>query len=169
MAEPTADRPWLYGRSGLDPVLLPWRWARHRLETARGYWVSSTRLDGGPHARPIWGVWLEESFWFSTGSLAAGHLPEHPTVTLHLGSTSEVVIVEGTAAPIGDAERLRPAVVAYNVKYEWDYDPNEPDTWSPESWFVVRPEVVFGWVVDDSGRDGGAAFHATATRWRFTT
>ena len=42
-------------------------------------------------------------------------------------------------------------------------DPDE----LPGPFWRVEPSVGFGWVSDESGLDGGAAFHGTATRWRF--
>ena len=33
------------------------------------------RSDGRPHTRPVWGVWLDGAFWFSTGSLADRESP----------------------------------------------------------------------------------------------
>jgi hypothetical protein len=152
----------MYGRVGLDPVLLPWSWAETRLIAARSYWIASTRPDGRPHARPVWGVWQDRAFYFSTGSLAAGNLARDPRLTVHLDSGAEVVIIEGTATErdeLGVTSRL---ALAYNEKYLWDLD---PDATMP--WYEVRPEVAFGWILDDSGRDHGATFHGTTTRWRF--
>ena len=95
-SEPRADAPWMFG-SRADSTPLPWTWATERLTTAPNYWISTTRLDGRPHARPVWGVWLDGACYFSTGSLAAAHLPQHPDITVHLESGSEVVIIEGRA------------------------------------------------------------------------
>ena len=50
--------------SGAD--LIPWSWAVERLSAAHNYWVCTARPDGRPHAAPVWGLWLEDAFWFST-------------------------------------------------------------------------------------------------------
>jgi len=150
--------------SRLEPSMLPWSWAEHRLTTARNYWIATTRPDGRPHSRPVWGVFLEGSFHFSTGSLAAGNLAASPEITLHLESGSEVVILEGVVETVADRELVRRALVAYNEKYRWDLDPDEPGG----QLLRVRPRVAFGWVSDPSGLDHGSAFHGTATRWRFS-
>ena len=142
---------------------LPWRWATDRLAAARNYWISTTRLDGRPHARPVWGVWLEGAFYFSTGSLAAAHLPEHPEITVHLESGSETVILEGRARVVDDRARIVGIVDVYNPKYHWDMDPDE----LPGPFYEVRPTVAFGWLSDDTGLDRGAAFEASTTRWKF--
>lgn len=159
---PRADRPWMFGRAGLDPVLLPWTWAEQRLVEARNYWIGTTRPDGRPHARPVWGVWLDGAFSFSTGSLAATNLAYEPHITVHLESGSETVILEGTARTIDRVEDLSRIIPLYNQKYLWDASVD-----SVEGWYMVNPDVAFGWVSDDSGRDHGAAFHGTTTRWRF--
>jgi hypothetical protein len=111
----------------------------------------------------VWGVWLDNTFYFSTGSLAAQNLAAHPAITVHLESGSEVVIVEGIAEPISDTALVERVVSLYNQKYHWDVDPGN----LPGPFYAVRCHVVFGWLSDASGLDRGSAFHGTATRWRF--
>jgi Pyridoxamine 5'-phosphate oxidase len=48
--------------------LLPWKWASDRLKKSRQYSIATTRPDGAPHLMIIWGLWFEDSFWFSTGA-----------------------------------------------------------------------------------------------------
>ena len=162
MLEPHTDRPRMFG-GYLEPVRLPWSWAVERLERARNYWIATTRPSGRPHTRPVWGVWLEDAFYFSTGSLAAENLLHNSEITVHLESGSETVIVEGTAQPVADVSLVELVIAAYNEKYHWDVDPHD----MPGPLHAVRPRVAFGWVSDESGDDRGAAFHGTATRWRF--
>jgi hypothetical protein len=160
--EPRADRPWMFGGHP-EPALLPWAWAEQRLTVARNYWIATTRLDDRPHARPVWGVWLDRAFYFSTGSLAAVHLPSRPEITVHLESGNEVVIIEGRARTVDERPLIVRIVEVYNPKYHWEMDPDE----LPGPFYEVKPRVAFGWISDESGLDGGAAFHGTATRWRF--
>jgi hypothetical protein len=147
----------------LEPTRLPWTWAVDRLTAARNYWIATTRPGGRPHTRPVWGVWLEGLFYFSTGSLAAENLQANQEITVHLESGSEVVIVEGAAQAVADVSLVELVIAAYNEKYHWDVDPHD----MPGPLYAVRPRVAFGWLSDDSGADRGAAFHGTATRWRF--
>jgi len=72
MIEPKPSRPRMFG-GHLEPSRLPWSWAEHRLTTARNYWIATTRPNGRPHSRPVWGVYLDGSFHFNTGSVAAGN------------------------------------------------------------------------------------------------
>lgn len=161
--EPSASRPRMFGGQ-LQPAQLPWSWAQHQLNNARHYWISTTRPDGRPHSRPVWGVWLDNVLYFSTGSLAAENLAANPQITVHVESSAgEAVIIEGVAVagvPTSTAKRV---VGIYNEKYHWDMDPAS----AGDDLYRVTPGVVFGWVSDPSGIDRGAAFHGTATRWQF--
>jgi hypothetical protein len=67
--EPEATRPTVrgYESSAKKTGLLPWKWATERLKGSRQYWIATTRPDGTPHLMVIWGAWIEDSFWFSTG------------------------------------------------------------------------------------------------------
>lgn len=158
------SQPWMFG-GHLEPVRLPWAWATARFTRAHTYWIATTCLDGHPHSRPVWGIWLDDVFYFSTGSRAAQNLAANPAITVHLGGESEVVIIEGAAQPVGEASLVERVVELYNQKYHWDVDPSN----LPGPFYAVRPQVAFGWLCDESGLDRGSAFHGTATRWRFAT
>jgi hypothetical protein len=141
---------------------MAWSWAESRLVAAANYWIATTCPDGRPHARPVWGVWLDDVLLFSNGALIARNLALDPRVGVHLESGDEVVILEGNAAllPAGDERRAR-FKAQYDAKYHWDMAVDD------DSVYVVQPDVAFGWLVDPSGLDGGGLMAATATRWRF--
>lgn len=147
----------------LEAITLPWAWANERLDRARRYWIATTRPDGRPHCRPVWGVWVDDAVCFSTGSAAITNLLARPDISVQVDEDGEVVIIEGTATPIEDRPLTERIVLAYNAKYRWDLDVNA----LPGPFLRVSPRVVFGWVSDDSGLDGGAHFHGSVTRWRF--
>ena len=148
----------------LEPAALPWSWAEQRLADARHYWIATTRPDGRPHCRPVWGVWVDGTICFSTGSLAAGNLAADPAISVQVeDDRGEAVIVEGTAAEVTDRALVERIVADYNPKYRSDLDPDA----LPGPFWAVRPQRVFAWVSDPSGTDGGAAFHGTATKWTF--
>ena len=146
-----------------EATTLPWSWAEERLVDSPHYWIATTRPDGRPHVRPVWAVWLDGGLFFSTGSLATGNLETSPEISVNLESGGEVVILEGTAQLLDDRGLLVRICNVYNEKYAWDLDPDAP----PGPFYEVRPRVAFGWVSDPTGLDRGAAFHGTATRWRF--
>lgn len=159
---PQSSQPRMFG-GHLEPVRLPWKWATERLLKARNYWIATSSPDGRPHSRPVWGIWLDETFYFSTGSRAAQNLVANPEITVHLESGSEVVIIEGTAVPISETTLVKRVVSLYNQKYNWNVDPHN----LPGPFYAVRPRVAFGWLSDESGLDQGSVFHGTATRWHF--
>src|SRR5207249_8632541 len=113
--------------------------------------------------RPVWGVWRDSRFSFTTESRAARNLERNREVTVHLESGAEVVIVEGVTEVARDVEAIRATVEAYNAKYRDDVDPD-----APSGWHVVRPRVVFGWIAEPTLRDGGACFYGSVTKWTFT-
>jgi hypothetical protein len=160
--DPEPSQPRMFG-GYLEPVRLPWQWASERLTHTRNYWIATTRLNGQPHSRPIWGVWFNNTFYFSTGSLAAQNLTANSAITVHLESGSEVVIIEGVAEQVTDQSLVEHIANTYNQKYNWDVDPNN----LPGPFYAVHPHVAFGWCSDNSGLDRGSAFHGTTTRWLF--
>lgn len=158
--DPRSDRPHVPG-GYLTPKRLAWKWAETRLVTARNYWITSVRSDSGPHARPVWGVWVDGGFFFSSGSRIRENLLRDPAVSVNLESGDECVILEGRATLLAEDALCRRVTSAYNAKYQWDMEPR------PGEFFAVTPRVAFGWLCDGSGCDGGALYSETATRWRF--
>jgi hypothetical protein len=73
------------------------------------------------------------------------------------------VIIEGEAEKVSDPLRIQQLVSLFSQKYHGIIEPN----WLSEPFYAVRPHLAFGWLADASGRDGGAYFQGTATRWRF--
>ena len=72
MSDPRAGRPYMpgYGIVGPDEGrgLLPWSWAEERLIASHDYWVATVWPDGRPHVMPVWGIWHDESVWFSSSA-----------------------------------------------------------------------------------------------------
>jgi len=160
--DPESSQPRMFGGSA-GSANLPWGWATERLSRARNYWVATTRPAGQPHSRPVWGIWLDHAFYFSTGSLAAQNLAARPAITVHLESGNEVVIIEGVAHQVSDSALLEQVVSLYNQKYHWNLDPNQ----LPGPFYVVRPQVAFGWHLEESEINPESSALSNATRWRF--
>jgi len=156
---PTADRPDIpaaYGVSRSKKGLLPWSWAQERLAAAQNYWVVTVRPDGRPHTVPVWGVWLDEAFFFGGTGVKARNLTANSSVVVHLERADEVVIVEGIYdAGFGLSADLR-ARLREASKQKYGFGGGEGDG-QDETTFVVRPRTVLGW--SNMLRD--------ATRWRF--
>ena len=159
------DRAYLpagYGVPQSDEGLLPWSWARERLEQALLYWVMTVRPNGRPHASPIWGVWVGDCFYFEGGpdTRRGRNLAANPAVGVHMERGDDIVMVEGTAAeiPHPDPDLVTTLVEAFTSKYEpaHNYRP-DPAMWEGGGLYVVQPQVVLAW----------GAFPTTVTRWRF--
>jgi nitroimidazol reductase NimA-like FMN-containing flavoprotein (pyridoxamine 5'-phosphate oxidase superfamily) len=146
-----------YGVSADPEGLLPWSWAAERLAASRNYWVGSVRPGGAarPHVMPVWGVWLDDRFYFSTGrsSRKALNLAANPQCVVCTERASEAVIVEGEAEFEEGEEALRAAWESYKAKYGWDI--------AGEGMFVVTPRTAFGFIEHEE------QFARAATRWRF--
>ena len=108
---------------GLKPVsevsLVPWEHIISRLQQARNYWISSVSPRDQAHAMPVWGLWDEGRFVFSTdpASRKARNLKARPLVAVHLESGDEVIIVEGEAMGVDDPAWLRTLEKKYAAKY----------------------------------------------------
>lgn len=140
----------LYGAPS-DWAPLAWSWVDQQLAGAGTFWVLA-RNHGHPHPRPVWGVWHQQQLHLSVGSPTLRQaLREDPAVTIHLDSGTDVVIVEGLAAP---AVPIAPATLeVYRQKYDWEYDVS-----SYGDLTVVRPTKVLAWrLAGWAGRDSYTA------------
>ena len=131
----------------------PWSRVRELLETARNYWICTTRPDGRPHSAPVWAVWLDGILYFSAGdeSRKARNLARNPEVTVHPEADNEAVILEGTVEKITATSKLKPVWKTYKEKYDWDAE--------SYSFFAVRPRLAYSFKED---------LPETATRWEFS-
>ncbi len=98
-AAPRADRPNIpYGIQGPKEGLglLPWSRAVDRLRASYVYWIG-TADDRGPHAVPVWGVWLDGTLYFSNGenTRTGRALASNGRVAVHLESGEDAVMLEG--------------------------------------------------------------------------
>ena len=164
MAEPIATRPYMPGYGTLDAAqgtgLLPWSWARERLEHSHDYWVATTRPDGRPHIMPVWGVFTDDSLWFSSsrGSRKVRNLAANPRCAITTDNAYEPVVIEGFAELIPDLAAIGAFVAAVNLKYRTDYS---VDFFNPSdnACFRIRPIWAFGLTEAD--------FTGSPTRWTF--
>ncbi|HLD94950.1 MAG TPA: pyridoxamine 5'-phosphate oxidase family protein [Anaerolineales bacterium] len=99
--------------------LLPWSLVEERMVASRNYWIASAQPNGRPHAAPVWGLWHDGKFYFSTGeaSRKGRNLEASPAVSVHLESGDEVVILEGEATAVSNSELLESLDKAYIKKY----------------------------------------------------
>src|SRR5438270_4269947 len=140
--QPTASRPHMpgYGISTAKKGMLPWKWAEERLRRSRQYWIVTVRPDGRPHVMPVWGLWRNDGFYFSTGgrSRKARNLAANPNCVVCNEDTEQGVIVEGTAVVWRDDAQFEDFAREYQTKYKWDIRTMK------EPVYRVTPRVVFG-------------------------
>src|SRR5262245_43588536 len=140
---PRASRPVMpgYGVTRSRRGLLRWTWAVRQLKRSHNYWIVTIRPDGAPHAMPVWGLWVDDRFYFSTGSRSrkARNLAGNPRCVVCSERAAAAAIVEGIATPLADRSLLRRLAAAYHRKYRpWTLDLDLGPV------YEVRPRVVFG-------------------------
>jgi nitroimidazol reductase NimA-like FMN-containing flavoprotein (pyridoxamine 5'-phosphate oxidase superfamily) len=155
---PRASRPYMpgYGLPAGTAGLLPWKWAEERISKSHNYWIATTRPDGLPHVMPVWGIWADSVFYFSTGrdSRKAHNLAKNPRCVVCNERAHEAVVVEGVAQEVRNPALLKRLGPHYHRKYKpWKLDPQLGPIYS------VRPRVVFGLCEK-------LTLHS-ATRWNF--
>jgi len=156
---PKADRPFAPGYGIVGPEdgkgLLPWAWVARKMNGCRTFWLATVRDNPArPHVMPVWGVWLEDAFFFSTGgkSRKGQNLAANPACTVTNDDVEAAVIIEGLAAQLEDESLLARVAAAYKKKYKMD-----PRSMG-EPIFKVTPSRVFGFVEK--------SFPQSATRWK---
>ena len=145
-----------YGLPKTGKGLLPWAWAERRLTGSHNYWLIMVRPDGRPHAMPVWGIWVDGAFYFSSGreSRKARNLALNPRCVVGSERADEAVIVEGVAKKVADEKLLARLARPYHAKYKpWTLDPAMGPI------YAVRPRAAFGMYEK--------RFVDAATRWRF--
>ena len=141
--------------------LLPWDWAVERLTRSRNHWVSTTWPDGRPHCVPVWGVWLDDAFYFSSGerSRKARNLAANPRIVICPENGDEAISLEGVVETVSDDATIARFVEAYNPKYDWHATAEEMKKMG--ILYAVRPRKVLAF------NDAPGEFQTTATRWEF--
>jgi nitroimidazol reductase NimA-like FMN-containing flavoprotein (pyridoxamine 5'-phosphate oxidase superfamily) len=158
--QPKADRPFAPGYGIVGPEdgkgLLPWTWVARKMNRSHTFWLATIHAaHGRPHVMPVWGVWLDDAFFLSTGrkSRKGQNLAANPACTVTNDDGEEAVIVEGQASQVEDAAALERIASDYKKKYKMD------PRGMGEPIFMVRPKTVFGFIEK--------SFPKSATRWRF--
>jgi Pyridoxamine 5'-phosphate oxidase len=151
------DVPPLYGMK-TPHKFLPLSYAEDRLSKSRNYWICTVRPDGRPHSIPVWGFWLNGMLYFGTArsSRKARNLARNCSLSVHLESADDVVILEGQAVELNlaDKDTVRRLDTESRAKYKM------PLMMVPETIiYRVAPRVVLAWTEKE--------FPTNATKWTF--
>lgn len=153
-----SDRPHMPGYGIQPPTpeagLLEWSFVQEKMQAARNYWLATAGPDGKPHAAPVWGIWHQESFYFSTGenSVKGRNLAANPQAVVHLESGDEAVILEGVMQPVPAGDLLNTLDEIYLAKYQFNLVQGSPV-------YGLHIHKAFAWREHD--------FPTSATRWVF--
>lgn len=158
--QPSASRPFAPGYGIVGPKdgkgLIPWTWVNRKLTHCHTFWLATVYAgQSRPHVMPLWGVWLDDAFFFSTGkgSRKGQNLAANSSCSVTNDDGEEAVVVEGKAKPIEDKALLERVATDYKKKYKMDpRGMNEPI-------FELRPTKVFAFIEK--------SFPKSATRWTF--
>lgn len=149
---PQAERPYPLEGYGIPETLdglLTWEHVIGRLQEARNYWVCTTHPNGTPHARPVWGVVVDDLLYVGGGDTRwARNLKANSKVGIHLEDGDNGLVIEGIATYITEDKALIAKTdAAYLEKYNIPHGP----VWQ------ITPHKVIAWY------DGLNSM----TRWRF--
>ncbi|HEY4900717.1 MAG TPA: pyridoxamine 5'-phosphate oxidase family protein [Terriglobales bacterium] len=155
---PKSSRPLMPKVYGIPTTMkgsLPWDWACDRLTDSHNHLLITVRPDSRPHAMVVWGIWLENAYYFSTGPTTrkSKNLAANPNCIVCNDNVEEAVIVEGEARQLGVPDIPEKAFALYQKKYGWKLDPEMGPV------FKVTPRAVFAMPEE--------LFPAGATRWLF--
>jgi hypothetical protein len=114
----------------------------HRLETDIDAWIS-TAGDGVPYLVPLSFLWDGSTLLIATPTASPTSRNLHATgkVRVGIGPTRDLVLIEGTAAPLGSDELPSDVGDAFAVKT--GFDPRELTT--PYTYFRIRPQRLQAW------------------------
>ena len=141
-----------------DKGFMSWDTLIWRFAAGKSYWVVTASNE--PHAMPVWGIWHDCAFKFSTSPVSrkAKNLKVNPTAIVHLGDTEAVLSLHCDAVELNHEHDLQTFCDEYNPKYRWNFKPGDV----AGGLFALTPHTAFAWAGGDEG-----VFNDTGTRFRF--
>lgn len=152
-------------------TVTPWAEAREQLEGAGKYWLSTVGPNGQPHVMPVFGVWLEDALYFTSGAATrkARNLAQNSHCVITAAGKKLDLVVEGEAVKVHDEAKLQLVAGLYSSKYGWRLkvrdgaylaDYGAPSAGPPPyELYELRPVTVFALGTEEP---------FGATRWRFS-
>ncbi len=122
---------------GLPPV--DWSVVIQKLETestpapdahnARTTWLSTVNEDGSPHVTAVGALWLDESFWFQTGTSTRKYrnIARDPRCSIAVSVRDADIVAEGGAERATDPTTVTRLAGAWAAR-GWPAEPDEAGT-----------------------------------------
>ena len=100
---------------------LSWDTLIWRFAAEKSYWLATAAER--PHTMPVWGIWQDSAFIFSTypESTKAQNMRHTPYATVHLADTEALFSLECTTREVTEQDQLQAFIDDYNPKYRWDF------------------------------------------------
>lgn len=157
---PIVSRPKIpteYGIPKHNKGLLPWSHVADRMVQAMHYWICTVGPDGHPHVTPVDGLWLDDRLYFggSPKTRRNRNLAANPAVSIHLNSSTDVIILHGDAQ-LQTPDHALAIQLSKASTAKYGYAP-KPEEYEASGVHVFRSRVVFAW----------QQFPKDATRWQF--
>src|SRR5260221_2940749 len=115
---------------------------RQQMQSERNIWMATTRPDGRPHVAPLWFVWHEDRVYVMTGGVKLANVRHNGLAVLNMEDGNRVVIVEGTARIVSQADPLFEIVAAlFHQRYGWDIH----DSVDRNELIEITPVKVIAW------------------------
>ncbi len=161
---PKATRPHMpgYGIATSKKGMLTWNWAAKNFNKSRQYWIVTVRPDRRPHVMVVWGLFMNNIFYFSTGgeTRKAKNLAKNAHCAIANEDANTAIFLEGVAEIEKDVPLIKKFIKFYGRKYKWDMSAMAGDMISlKQPTYAVYPTVVFAQIEK--------TFTKTATRWTF--
>ena len=155
---------------GDEPI--PWSRALDQLQDdsiRKTYWLATVRPDGRPHVAGVGALWLDGTFYFTSGERTrkSRNLAENPNCVVSVTLPDLDLVIEGSATPVTDSATLQRVAERYAAQ-GWPASvgdsaitaPYSAPSAGPPPWrlYAVTPSTAFG---------VATAEPYGAMRWRF--
>jgi hypothetical protein len=93
---------------------------------AESKWLTTINEDGSPHVTAVGAIWLDEAFWFQTGTgtRKSKNVARDPRCSVALSIRDSDVVVEGDAVHVTDPAAVARAAKAWSDG-GWPVEPDE--------------------------------------------
>lgn len=155
---------------GSEPI--PWSRALDQLQddsVSKTYWLATVRPDGRPHVAAVGALWLDGTFYFTSGAgtRKSRNLAENPYCVVSVTLPNLDLVVEGRVIQVTDAVTLQRIAERYAAQ-GWPASVGDGAITAPYSAPSAGPPPWRLYAVTPIAAVGVATAEPYgATRWRF--